>query len=81
MKGGGTMIRTLTRQGNSLALVIDRSTRELLEIDANTPLKITVQGRRLIVEPVSEVERESRFKKAVEKVDREHGRAMKKLAE
>ncbi|HZL35053.1 MAG TPA: hypothetical protein VFC78_07070 [Tepidisphaeraceae bacterium] len=75
------MIRTLTRQGNSLALVIDRSLRELLEIDAETPLKVSVQGRRLIVEPLTEAQRETRFKKAVAKVDREHGRAMKKLAE
>ena len=75
------MIRTLTRQGNSLALVIDRSLRELLEIDAETLLNVSVQGRRLIVEPLTEAQREARFKKAVAKVDREHGRAMKKLAE
>jgi len=75
------MVRTLTRQGNSLALVIDRSLRDLLEIDAETPLKLSVQGRRLIIEPLDAAEREDRFQKAVEKVDREHGRAMKKLAE
>jgi len=75
------MIQTLTRQGNSLALVIDRSLRELMEIDAGTPLKVSVEGRRLIVEPLSETEREAHFKKAVDKVDREHGKAMKKLAE
>jgi antitoxin component of MazEF toxin-antitoxin module len=75
------MIRTLTRQGNSLALVIDRSLRELMEIDAGTPLKVSVEGRRLIIEPLSETERQARFKKAVDKVDREHGKAMKKLAE
>jgi antitoxin component of MazEF toxin-antitoxin module len=75
------MIRKLTRQGNSLALVIDRSLRELLEIDVETPLKIAVEGRRLIIEPLTEAERKDRFNKAVEKVDREHGRAMKKLAE
>jgi antitoxin component of MazEF toxin-antitoxin module len=75
------MIRTLTRQGNSLALVIDRTIRDLLEIDAETPLKMSVEGRKLIVEPLTEQERADRFAKAVEKVDREHGRAMKKLAE
>jgi antitoxin component of MazEF toxin-antitoxin module len=75
------MIRTLTRQGNSLALVLDRSIRDLMEIDAETPLKVSLEGRKLIVEPLSEKERVDRFNKAVEKVDREHGRAMKKLAE
>jgi antitoxin component of MazEF toxin-antitoxin module len=75
------MIRTLTRQGNSLALVLDRTVRELLEIDAQTPLKVSVEGRELIVEPLTDAERSNHFKKAVEKVDGEHGRAMKKLAE
>ena len=32
------MIRTLTKQGNSLALIIERPIRELLNIDADTPL-------------------------------------------
>ena len=75
------MIRTLSRQGNSLSLVIDRSLRELMEIDAQTPLKLTVEGRKLIIEPLDQQDRESRFKNAVAKVDRAHGRAMKKLAE
>ena len=52
-----------------------------MEIDAQTPLKVSLEGRKLIIEPLSEAEREDRFSKAVEKVDREHGRAMKKLAE
>ena len=75
------MVRTLTRQGNSLVLVIDRPLRELLEIDAKTPLKVSVQGRRLIIEPLRQPGRADRFQKAVGKMDRFHGRAMKKPAE
>ena len=38
---GVTMIKKLTRHGNSLALVIDRLILELLRIDTDTPLDIS----------------------------------------
>lgn len=75
------MIRKLTRQGNSLAFIFDRSLRELMEIDGDTPLNVSIEGRKLIIEPLSDAERQSRFNKAVEKVDREHRKTMKKHAE
>lgn len=74
------MIKHLTRQGNSLCLVIERPLRELLEIHEDTPLKVSVEGRRLIVEPLSEEERAHRFKKALADTKREYGAALKKLA-
>jgi len=46
------LIKKLSRQGNSSALIIDRTLLELMEIDADTPLKLRVKGRRLIVEPL-----------------------------
>ena len=74
------MIRKLTKQGNSLALVIEKPIRELLDIDLDTPLKVTVEGRKLIVEPLSGAERAARFKKALDETNREYGRALKNLA-
>ena len=50
------MIRKLTRQGNSICLVIEKQLRELLEITTDTPLKISVEGRKLIIEPMTEEE-------------------------
>jgi antitoxin MazE len=55
------IIKKLTRQGNSAALVIDKPLLDLLNFKADTELKMTVQGRRLIVEPLSEQERTKRF--------------------
>jgi antitoxin component of MazEF toxin-antitoxin module len=55
------IIKKLTRQGNSAALVIDKQLLDLLDFNQDTELKITVNGRQLIVEPLSDSERAARF--------------------
>lgn len=74
------MIKRLTKHGNSLALVIDRGVLELLEIDANTPLSLTTDGKCLIVTPVRDSKRREAFRAALEKVNKRYGRALKRLA-
>ena len=44
------MIKKLTKHGNSSALVIERPIMELLKIDNETPLEITTDGKRLIIQ-------------------------------
>ena len=51
------IIKKLTRQGNSAALIIDRTLMELMNIDQDTELKLTVNGRQLTVEALSDEER------------------------
>ena len=75
------MVKRLTKHGNSLALVIDRGVLDLLEIDADTPLSVTTDGKCLIVSPVRDPEREKRFHAALEKVNKRYGRALKRLAD
>ena len=53
------MIKKLQQLGNSSALVIDRPMMDLMEIDRETPLRITVKGRKMIVEPLSDEERKN----------------------
>ena len=74
------MIRKLTKQGNSLCLVIDRPLRELMEIDADTPLKVSIEGRKLIVEPLGEEERRARFGEIVKKTGEKNAELFKRLA-
>ena len=74
------MIRKLTKQGNSTCLVIERQLRELLDITTDTPLKLTVEGRKLVVEPLTDEERKSKFRKALSDTKREYAPALKKLA-
>ena len=75
------MVKRMTKHGNSLALVLDRGVLDLLEIDADTPLSITTDGKCLIVTPVRDPERARRFRAALEKVNRRYGPALKRLAD
>jgi antitoxin MazE len=76
-----TMVKKLTRHGNSSALVIDRPILELLNIDESTPLQITTDGRRLIIEPADGEHQRKRFEKAMKKSHQRFAKAFKKLAE
>ncbi len=75
------MIKKLVTHGNSAALIIDKPILELLNVDMNTPLEITTDGKNLIISPVESRKREKRFKAALDKVNRVHGKTLKKLAE
>jgi antitoxin component of MazEF toxin-antitoxin module len=75
------MVKTLIRHGNSYALVIDRPILDLLKIEPETPLEIETDGNTLMVVPVRDKARRERFEKALAKVNRRYGRALKRLAE
>lgn len=75
------MIKQLTRHGNSLALVIDKAILELLRIDADTPLEITTDGRSLVITPAADPEGRRDFRESLERVNRRHGKALKRLGE
>lgn len=75
------MVKHLTKHGNSLALVIDRGVLDLLEINADTPLSVTTDGKCLIVTPVRDPEREKRFRAALEEGNRRYGKMLKRLAD
>lgn len=75
------MTKTLTRHGNSLALVIDRGILELLKIEPGTPLELTTDGQCLIISPVRSAAQRPRFQKALSSVNRKYAKALRKLAE
>lgn len=74
------MVRKLTKQGNSLAFIVERPIRELMGIDANTLLNVTVEGRRLIIEPMTEAQRDERLQKALDETNQEYGQDLRNLA-
>ncbi len=47
------MIKTLQKHGDSQALVLDKTIMEMLNIDADTPLQVSVSNGSLIVTPVN----------------------------
>ena len=74
------IIKKLTRQGNSAALIIDRTLMELLDIDQDTPLKLTVTGRKLTIEPLAEEERAARFKQSMKRTGQKNAELFRRLA-
>ena len=74
------MIKHLTKHGNSLALVIDKGALDLLEIDAETPLRITTDGRCLVISPVRDAELDKKFREAMAEGNRRYGKMLKRLA-
>ncbi len=75
------MIKTLTKHGNSYALVIDKPILELLRFEPDSPLEITTDGKVLTISRVDETRREARLARSLAKVNSKHGKALKRLAE
>lgn len=74
------MIKTLTKHGNSYALIIDKAILELLNIGPDSPLEITTDGKTLTVSPATDPKRHKRFKSALKKVNRKYRRTLTTLA-
>ena len=75
------MVKHLTQHGNSAALVIDKPVLELLHITLKTPLELETDGKNLIISPLRSAKRASRFRSALQAVNRRHGKTLKALAE
>jgi antitoxin component of MazEF toxin-antitoxin module len=75
------MVKTLTKHGNSLALVIEKPILELLGADADTAFAVTTDGQALVLTPLSDPQRRQRFAAALNKVNKKYPKALKKLAE
>ena len=75
------MIKTLSKHGNSLALVIDRPILSLLKIDEQTPLDISTDGEVLIIAPVRDAKQKKRFYEELEKTVQQRRSVLKRLAE
>jgi antitoxin component of MazEF toxin-antitoxin module len=75
------MIKTLTKHGNSLALVIEKPVLDLIRADADTLFDVSTDGQVLILSPVRDADRDSAFKAALDKVNSKYPKALKKLSE
>ena len=75
------MIKKMVTHGNSAALIIDKPILQLLKIDETTPLELTTDGKNLIISPIDDEKRERKFKSALNRVNKKHGKTLQKLAE
>ena len=74
------MIKTLTRHGNGFALVIDRTTMDLLDITDKTMLDLKINRDHLIITPVRDGKRRTAAMKSYAHVSRKHAAFLKRLA-
>jgi antitoxin MazE len=75
------VIKTLTKHGNSYALVIEKPILEILRATPETAFEIMTDGQCLVLSPVRDKTEEKKFQSALEMVHKRFGRAMKRLAE
>ena len=75
------MFKTLTKHGNSYALVIDRPILELLQIDPERPVELSTDGNALTIRPVSDGTKAARVARSLKRINDRHGKALKRLGE
>ena len=75
------MVKTLIKHGDEWAVVIDKSFLDALEIRPETPLEITTDGKTISISPAADLGRDAKFAAALEEINRDYGRALKRLAE
>jgi antitoxin component of MazEF toxin-antitoxin module len=75
------MVKTLTKHGNSYALVIDKPILDLLKISPDSLLEVSTDGKVLMISRVNESSRDSRVARSLAKVNAKHSKALKRLAE
>ncbi|HYR18736.1 MAG TPA: AbrB/MazE/SpoVT family DNA-binding domain-containing protein [Myxococcales bacterium] len=75
------MRKKLVKTGNSLALVLDKALLKEANIDAETELEVSTDGRVLVVSPVPSPKRSAKLSKVVEQAHRKYAGVFKRLAE
>jgi antitoxin component of MazEF toxin-antitoxin module len=82
------MIKSLTRHGNSWALVIDKPILDLLKINPEQPVQLSTNGQRLTIEAApaeddatAKAAHRDQVNAASERIHKRHAGAFRKLAE
>jgi len=89
---GSIMKKTLSRYGNSLALILDKPILELLNITEDTVLQIRTDGNRLIITPETKKQnktedlknqliKDPKLEKLIEDIMEEFDEDLRKLAD
>ncbi len=74
------MNKKLTRHGDSLALVLENDLLALLQIDEDTPLEVSTDGRQLVVSPQCKEPSGERFGTAYGGPDEHRAKSFRRLA-
>jgi antitoxin MazE len=74
------LVKTLTKVGNSLALFLDKGILELFNIDEKTPLKISTDGKKFIITPLTASEKAKLVSESPDKISKRHQKVLKKTS-
>ncbi|HKP51239.1 MAG TPA: AbrB/MazE/SpoVT family DNA-binding domain-containing protein [Chloroflexia bacterium] len=75
------MENRLIEYGDGVAIVLDKSVIDKLDITFDTPLEVSTHDGVLVIAPVHNVARRIDITEALEWVNQHYGRALKRLAE
>lgn len=74
------MIKTLTKHGNSSALVIERPILELLGATPETSFEVVTDGRALVLIPILDESQTAKFRKTMESIGKRYRKSFEELA-
>ena len=74
------MIKTLTKHGNSAALVIERPILDLLGATIDTPFEMVTDGQALVLTPVKDAVKPKKFHKSMDKIGKRYAKSFAELA-
>jgi antitoxin component of MazEF toxin-antitoxin module len=76
-----TVIKKLTRTGNSIAVVLAKPLLEELGLDEGAEVEVSTNGQIIVIAPKRTTARDRKFRKAAEKINRKYAGLFKRLSE
>ena len=75
------MIKTLSRVGNSQALILDKTVLELIGVDAGGEVELHIEGGKLIVSAAHDERRRKQIEAVSQQLIKRFAKTYKRLAE
>ena len=75
------MIKRLTRQGNSVAVVLDKPILEAAQLDDGQEVEISTDGDVIMITPVRSKSRQAKLRAVVGRMHDKYAGAFRRLAE
>ena len=75
------MVKKLIQHGNSAALILDKPILDLLDLNLDSSLEITTDGKNIIISPQSDSRKEKDIIASLDKINKRYSKTLKKLGE
>lgn len=72
--------KKLTKVGNTQAMVLDKTLLSLVDAGSDSTFKISIEGKKIVLEPISQKEVDRLALEASDKIRRTQKNVFKKLA-